>query len=62
MACPYGVVHIDAITDKAIKCDYCDGNPQCVEHCPYDALKYLEDRKALEWRRIQTAENTIRGK
>lgn len=23
-------------------CNLCDGDPQCVKHCPYDALSYVE--------------------
>jgi carbon-monoxide dehydrogenase iron sulfur subunit len=62
MACPYGVVNIDPVTNKAIKCDYCNGEPQCVQHCPYGALKYLDHGAALEVRRFQTAESTMRRK
>ncbi|MBW1700153.1 MAG: 4Fe-4S dicluster domain-containing protein [Deltaproteobacteria bacterium] len=37
-ACPYGVIVIDTETEKAYKCDLCNGKPQCVKSCPMNAL------------------------
>lgn len=33
-------IRYDAVTEKAIKCDLCGGNPQCVICCPTGALTY----------------------
>ena len=41
-ACPYGVIHIDSKSKKAIKCDFCGGKPSCVEACPWQVINYLE--------------------
>ncbi len=40
-ACPFGHMHFDGESRKAIKCDLCAGNPACAHFCPH---------KALEWR------------
>jgi Fe-S-cluster-containing hydrogenase component 2 len=57
-ACPYGVITIDSTTRKAIKCDYCGGDPICVKRCPSNALVYIDAEKAAELRRITTASAT----
>lgn len=55
LSCPYGVIVINPITRKAIKCDYCHGDPVCVKHCPFNALVYVDAEKAAELRRITCA-------
>jgi len=46
LACPYGVVMRDFKHKKvASKCDYCmeaGGEPQCVSHCPNEAIYFGE--------------------
>ncbi|HCC69746.1 MAG TPA: FeS-binding protein [Bacteroidales bacterium] len=38
-----GVIHPDPETGNPMfMCTLCGGDPQCVKHCPYDALKYME--------------------
>lgn len=38
-----GVIHPNPETKMPERmCRLCDGDPQCVKYCPYDALKYLE--------------------
>jgi len=41
-ACPLGGIFIDPETLSVIKCDACDGKPECVEICPTDALEYVK--------------------
>ena len=46
LACPFGAIVRDENAGKvAAKCDLCvkTGDPECVKHCPNNALKY-EDR------------------
>jgi phenylglyoxylate dehydrogenase beta subunit len=38
LACPYGGITYNALTDQVMKCDFCDGDPACVKACPKDAL------------------------
>jgi len=39
LACPYGGITYNAITDQVMKCDFCDGDPVCVKACPRGALE-----------------------
>lgn len=38
--CPFGAVSINR-KGKMIKCDLCNGDPQCVKNCEPEALLYL---------------------
>lgn len=40
LVCPYGAITMDVDRGVMIKCDLCQGNPQCVEFCPKGALIY----------------------
>jgi len=41
-ACPFGGMGIDTVTSRVIKCDLCDGDPQCVRFCFPGALQFVE--------------------
>jgi carbon-monoxide dehydrogenase iron sulfur subunit len=40
-ACDHGGIEIHSDTGKAIACDLCGGEPQCVEFCPEEALELI---------------------
>ena len=40
IACPYGTINFNSDTGKVVKCDLCDGDPQCAEACPTGAIVY----------------------
>jgi Fe-S-cluster-containing dehydrogenase component len=40
-ACPHGGIMIHSDTGKAVACDLCSGEPQCVEFCPEEALELV---------------------
>ena len=40
-ACPFGAMNFDAVGNKVIKCDLCDGDPTCVRFCDVNALDYV---------------------
>jgi Fe-S-cluster-containing hydrogenase component 2 len=44
-ACPFGAMSFDVIAKKVIKCDLCDGEPQCVRFCEVHALEYVDADK-----------------
>ena len=52
VACPYGMISIsspDQLKPQASKCDLCSGIaavPLCVQHCPNEALKWVEEVEA----------------
>jgi Fe-S-cluster-containing dehydrogenase component len=39
-ACDYGAIQLHPETKKVFVCDLCDGEPQCVEWCPEEALDF----------------------
>ena len=39
-ACPFGAMSFHLKEKQVFKCDLCDGEPQCVEWCPEEALDY----------------------
>ena len=61
MACPWGTVQWDPVTNKAIKCDYCkdrlDGGlkPACVTKCLTQCLDFGEAARLPDTRRQRFA-------
>ncbi len=41
-ACPFKIIRYDEQKEKAFKCDFCNGDPQCVRWCPVNALGIIE--------------------
>ena len=41
MACPFGAISFFSKA-KAVKCDLCGGEPECVKFCFYDCLQFVE--------------------
>ncbi|MFQ6104635.1 MAG: 4Fe-4S dicluster domain-containing protein [Candidatus Glassbacteria bacterium] len=41
-ACPFGAMGIDTEEERVIKCDLCDGDPECVAFCEARALSFVE--------------------
>ncbi len=39
--CPLGMIQLDPELKKAVKCEFCNGNPKCVEACPTGALEWV---------------------
>lgn len=37
-ACPFGLISFDSVTRRVIKCDLCDGDPECTKFCYYKTL------------------------
>ena len=46
-ACPFGAVDFDKEKKKIFKCNLCNGEPQCVAHCPEEAIQYIDIAKAV---------------
>ncbi len=40
--CPFGAMSYNAIDKKVIKCDLCDGDPQCARFCDIQAIEYVD--------------------
>jgi Fe-S-cluster-containing hydrogenase component 2 len=39
-ACPAKAIFIHPTRNMAIKCDFCGGDPECVKHCPEQAIEF----------------------
>jgi len=53
-ACPFGVVFFSEQEQNAIKCELCNGDPQCVIFCATKALEFKEpEAKTATKRRTQ---------
>jgi len=53
--CPFGALGIDIKGKRVFKCDYCDGDPQCVSFCEAKALDYVDADKANLKRKREAA-------
>ncbi len=42
-ACPFGNAVYDAQTSSILKCDMCQGAPECAIMCPNAALEFVDD-------------------
>jgi anaerobic carbon-monoxide dehydrogenase iron sulfur subunit len=52
IACPFGHAHYDRVSRVSVKCDYCDGEPECVRVCEPKAISYVQaDEVSLGKRR-----------
>ena len=58
-ACPYGAMALHPDTGIAIICDLCGGNPECVLHCPFDAILFAEPAEMNTLKRERLRQNII---
>jgi Fe-S-cluster-containing dehydrogenase component len=49
--CPFGVMM--ALPEKVVKCELCNGDPQCVKYCATGAIEYADLEAAIQKRRIR---------
>jgi len=42
IACPFGHPFFDVRERVTVKCDYCDGDPQCVSFCYAKAVSFAD--------------------
>ncbi len=58
--CPFGAMHYDAIARRVVKCDLCEGEPQCVRFCEIKAVEFVDagdvSRKREAARRLLDAD------
>ncbi len=59
--CPFGGMSFDVKNKRVFKCDFCDGDPQCVRFCYTKAVDYVEAGKLSTDRMRQAAENYARA-
>ena len=51
MACPFGNAVYDSVSGAILKCDQCNGSPECVKFCPSQALEFIDDNIATRSRK-----------
>ena len=55
-ACPFGAILFDEDIGLILKCDHCDGDPECVKVCIPSAIRYEEANSATYEKRQITAQ------
>ena len=56
--CPLSAPFFDEEHKVAMKCDFCEGDPECVKHCSSQALKIVSREEALRInKRLYTGAN-----
>jgi carbon-monoxide dehydrogenase iron sulfur subunit len=56
IVCPLGGPRIEPEAGIIIKCDLCGGDPECVKHCLYGALQFVNADEAAYIKRRAGAE------
>jgi Fe-S-cluster-containing hydrogenase component 2 len=51
-ACPFGAMYSHDEVTNPIKCDLCEGEPQCAEKCPKGAIRLIPEQAMGEARRM----------
>jgi len=55
LACPFGAVEFDTPQRRIVKCDMCEGDPECARFCPVKAIEYVEEGDAARSRKKAVA-------
>ncbi len=55
LACPFGAVMFETSRYRILKCDLCNGTPECVVFCPANALEFLDETDATRVRQKAVA-------
>jgi len=42
-ACPFGAMYVHSQIETPLKCDLCNGDPECVKMCPTHAIVFLPE-------------------
>jgi len=54
-ACPFGNISYNSDSSQIIKCDVCDGEPECALFCPTEAITWVtEDLETLSRKKVMT--------
>jgi Fe-S-cluster-containing hydrogenase component 2 len=59
MFCPFGNINFDPARKKVMKCDLCDGDPQCAKFCFYKAVQYVDAKDIGLAKQRERAEKLI---
>ncbi len=56
LACPFGNIAFSSEEKVAVKCELCDGEPECVAFCGTKALEFREADTAMIHKKITLSE------
>ena len=56
LACPFGNIVFSSEDKKAVKCEFCDGEPECVAFCTTGALEFKEADTAMIYKKRALSE------
>ena len=59
LACPFGAPFFDKTDRITVKCDYCDGEPQCVRFCETGAIKFVDASEISTDKQYSAAEKFV---
>ena len=59
IACPFGAPSFDKVEHVTIKCDQCNGDPQCVRFCDVGAIKYVDVSEVGSVKKYTAAEKFV---
>lgn len=59
-ACPFGVMM--SLPDKVLKCELCNGDPQCVKYCITNAIEYRDINTVTREKRYQSLNLGLEGR
>jgi carbon-monoxide dehydrogenase iron sulfur subunit len=51
-ACPFGAMYAHDDCEYPIKCDMCEGDPECVKKCPKGAIRLIPEAALGESKRL----------
>ena len=54
--CPFGGMGFDIMASRVVKCDLCDGDPQCVRFCEPGAIQYVDVGEVSGVKQLAAAE------
>jgi len=57
--CPFGAMSFNPQTQKVMKCDFCDGDPQCVRFCETKAIRYADASEQSIDKQVAVADKFI---
>lgn len=58
-ACKFNGIYVHPAIKRAISCDLCDGDPQCVKYCMKDALVYCTSEEYKKSRKISVHSSSV---
>lgn len=58
-SCEWGALSLHPITNSAIVCDLCNGDPECVKLCPKEALSFSTMNDAVQKTQTEASKKLI---